>query len=80
MTPIDMSAYKDLYVETAREYIETLKKNLTLLNENTTNKEAIYEMFRSYHSLKSQSHAMGYMKTAEFCKLLEDYFQSLGER
>ncbi len=79
MSTIDLSSYKNLYLETGREFIVSLRKNIDTLNSDTANKAAIYEIFRSFHSLKSQSYAMGYTTTAEFCKLLEDYFHTIND-
>ncbi|MBI4009487.1 Hpt domain-containing protein [Candidatus Roizmanbacteria bacterium] len=80
MTNVDISSYKNLFVESAREFIYLMKKNLQILNIDQQKKEAVYEMFRGAHSLKSQSYAMDYMKTAEFCTVLEDYFHEINDK
>lgn len=79
MTTIDLSSYKNLYLETAKEFIASLKKNLETLSTDPINKAAIYEIFRSSHSLKSQNLAMGYIRTGQFCKVIEDYFHEINE-
>lgn len=79
MAPIDLSAYKNLYLESSRDYLEMMKKNLATLNSDPTNKKAMYELFRGAHSLKSQNYAMGYKNTADLCKTLEDFFQKIYE-
>ncbi len=79
MATVDLSAYKNLYIESSREYLEIMKKNLTELNKDPLNKEATYELFRCAHSLKSQNYAMGYKNTAELCKSLEDFFHKIND-
>ena len=79
MTNIDLAAYKSLYLKTAREHVNNLKKNLQLLNTDPTDKKAIFEMFRLFHSLKSQNFFMGFEKTAQLCKVFEDFFREINE-
>ncbi|HNT30090.1 MAG TPA: ATP-binding protein, partial [bacterium] len=73
----DMLQYKDLYLQTADEYMSSLNKSLLVLEKNPTDTEAIKEIFRSAHSLKSQSAAMGYNQTAFLCHTVEDIFSLL---
>src|SRR3989344_4112583 len=79
MTNIDLAAYKSLYLKTAREHVNNLKKNLQLLNTDPTDKKAIFEMFRLFHSLKSQNFFMGFEKTAQLCKVFEDFFRDIND-
>lgn len=77
MSPVDLSSYKSLFIQTAKEFLENLKKNLNLLQQNTTDKTAIYEIFRSAHTIKGQCLMMGFPKTAELCKVIEDAFHAI---
>ena len=79
MTNIDFATYKTLYLHTAREHLSDIKKNLSLLNQSTEKQELIYEIFRLFHSLKSQNYFMGFEKTALLCKSFEGYFHKLKE-
>ena len=79
MTELDLAAYKSLYLKTAREHVVDLKKNLTQLNQDPTNQQLIYEVFRLFHSLKSQNYFMGFAKNAHFCKELEGFFRQIKE-
>src|SRR3989344_5037355 len=79
MTNIDFTTYKTLYLQTAREHLSDIKKNLSLLNQTTEKQELIYEIFRLFHSLKSQNYFMGFEKTALLCKSFEGYFHKLKE-
>ena len=74
MSDLDFATYKSLYLKTAREHISDLKNNLTLLNGKPDDKQAIYEVFRLFHSLKSQNYFMGFEKNTQLCKVLEGFF------
>lgn len=75
----DLSEYKDLYLQTSREYLQSLNENLLKLEKNPSDPAAIDEIFRSAHSLKSQSAAMGYEKTGYLCHTVEDVFYEIKE-
>jgi len=79
MTNLDLVTYKSLYLKTAREHVNDLKKNLALLNSNPTDKQPIYEVFRLFHSLKSQNYFMGFEKTAQLCKVFEQFFRDIND-
>ncbi len=73
----DFLEYKDLYIQTGREYIQSLNASLLKLEKNPTDKEAIEEVFRSAHSLKGQSAAMEYDSTGFLCHTVEDVFYEI---
>ncbi|OGK12184.1 hypothetical protein A3C98_04395 [Candidatus Roizmanbacteria bacterium RIFCSPHIGHO2_02_FULL_37_15] len=77
MTDLDLVAYKGLYLETARQHLSDLKNNLLQLNQSPTDQKIIYEIFRLFHSLKSQNYFMGFEKTANLCKVAENYFREI---
>lgn len=79
MSPVDLSSYKSLFIHTAKEFLENLKKNLNLLQQNTTDKTAIYEIFRSAHTIKGQCLTMRYPKTAQLAKTIEDTFHKMND-
>ena len=70
----DLSQYRELYIQTSKEYIQKLNDSLLKLETDTTDKGAIEEIFRSAHSLKSQSATMGYLNTGYLCHVIEDVF------
>jgi two-component system, chemotaxis family, sensor kinase CheA len=76
----NMAQYKDLFIQTAREYLGTLNKELLLLEKTPGNSEAIEAIFRAMHSLKGQSAAMGYEQTGYLCHVIEDAFYKLKEQ
>src|SRR5258708_1990333 len=73
----DLSQYLDLYLQTGKEYIQSLNKCLLTLEKNPEDKEAVAEIFRNAHSLKSQSAAMGYYSTGFLCHIIEDVFYEI---
>src|SRR6185503_18955671 len=74
-----LAQYKDLFVETGKEYLKSLNDALLKLEKDPGDKDAIAEIFRSAHSLKGQSAAMGYEKTGYLCHAVEDTFFEIKE-
>lgn len=74
MDKSDIAEFKALYLQTAKEYIEVMKKN-TALNTD----DAITAVYMSAHSLKSQSLVMNYKNTGELCGMLEKVLRGLKE-
>lgn len=66
-----LSEYKDLYVDTARGYIQSAQKSISTLRSNPKDPQALEDLYLSCHSLKSQSHAVGYNSNATFCMKVE---------
>lgn len=79
MSNVDMSTYKTLFLSSAHDFVENLRRNLKLLNKNPQNKTFSYEVFRCAHSLKGQSLAMGHKTTAALSFLLESIFREIHE-
>lgn len=73
----DLLQYKDLYLQTSREYLQVLNNSLLALEKTPSDTKAIAEIFRSAHSLKSQSAAIGYEKTGYLCHTIEDIFYEI---
>lgn len=70
---------RELFFTSADEYIHQINEDLLALETNPTEKERIESVFRSSHSLKSESLSMGYSKISELCHDLEDLFSILRE-
>lgn len=75
----NFAEYKDLYVQTSKEYLQELNTGLLKLEKDPKEIAAIEDIFRSAHSLKSQSAAMGYDSTAFLCHTIEDVFYEIKE-
>ena len=76
LTSDDQAKYKDLYLQTAREYIFALKENSALLLNEKETPEVVEILHRSAHSLNSQSKMMEYLQMASAASLLEQIFQA----
>lgn len=79
MANIDLSDYKNLYIQTARKYIGDMNTALVLLGMDATKKEAIESMHISGHSLKSQSQIMTYVQTGALSGTIEMLFKQVRE-
>ena len=71
MDNVDLSSYKSLYIETAKEYIGKISESIEKLNINLLDKEALNTLHVSSHSLKSQSQVMGFTDIANICLDIE---------
>ena len=74
-----MDQFKDLWVQTARERIQTLSDLLLKLEKNPGELEIINELMRAGHSLKGESGAMGYEQIAILAHVIEDLFTGMGK-
>ena len=79
MNSDEVAQYKDLFVTTAKKYLETLNTELLKLEKEPSSNEAINEIFRAAHSLKGQSAAMGFKETGYLCHVVEDVFYEIKE-
>ncbi len=75
MTQADRSKYKTLYLKTAKNYIEELLSNQSLLQTMQQSQEAVSSVHRAAHSLASQSILMGYENIGKLSKLIEHILQ-----
>ncbi len=71
----DLSNYKRLYIQTARDYLAQLEQSLITLKSDPTNAEAIETAHIAAHSIASQSIVMGYNSTSTICHSIEAYLQ-----
>ena len=77
MTTVDISSYKKLYLETAKEYCNMLSSNYDKLSLSGFDKDALNNMYISAHSLKSESHAMGYIKMETLSGMIEKAIKNI---
>lgn len=69
--------YRDLFLQEAQEHIQTLNYSMLELEKDPNNKEHINNSFRSAHTLKGMSAAMGYHKIASLCSEIEELLGKL---
>lgn len=72
MAQVNLADYKNLYLQTAKEYIYKMLVSLDQLSSNTANKDALNNLHISSHSLKSQSQVMGFTDIANICLNIEN--------
>lgn len=68
---VNLSEYKSLFIQTANELALQYGRSLSILKKDISNKAEIDVLFRTVHSLKSQSLFMNYMGMGEYCMKLE---------
>ncbi len=77
MSISDNDQYKQLFIEEAKEHIETLTKSLLDLEKDPENKDYVNMLFRSAHTLKGSSGMMGYKDFQELTHAMEDTFDHM---
>jgi chemotaxis protein histidine kinase CheA len=70
----DKKKYKSLYLQTARQYVMELQKNIAFLKKGKTSREVIDTLHRAAHSLNSQSNMMSYESISMVASRLEKLF------
>lgn len=73
----DNDQYMQLFVEEAKEHIETLTKSLLILEKDPENPEIVNMLFRSAHTLKGSSGMMGFKDFQELTHSMEDIFDGM---
>ena len=71
MATADLSSYKTLYIQTAKEYVNKISVSLDKLSSNVLDKDALNNLHIASHSLKSQSQVMGFIHIANLCLSIE---------
>lgn len=79
MASIDLSNYEALYIKTAYEYLDAMQGSLVRIRKNNEDTDAIDTLYRSGHSLKSQSSLMGYKNTASMNEFIEHTMKGIKE-
>lgn len=75
----DLSSYKELYLSSARENVEVMKKALSDLPKASISQAAIESLFIKSHSLKGQSMTMGYTGIAKASLAIERFMREVRE-
>ncbi|MGD6851455.1 MAG: chemotaxis protein CheW [Candidatus Bathyarchaeia archaeon] len=73
----DNDQYRELFIEEAKEHIETLTKSMLILEKEPENQEVVNMLFRSAHTLKGSSGMMGYKDFQELTHAMEDIFDDM---
>jgi len=68
---IDLSAFKQSFLEETNERIAALEQGLLLLESVPTDSEQLNAIFRAAHSIKGAAGSLGFTQIAEFTHVLE---------
>lgn len=79
MTNVDVSAYKDLFVKTSIENVVSFNDSFEKYKHNAQDYEALDLMFRSIHSIKGKSLAIGYEAIGELAREIEEVLYNIKE-
>jgi len=74
-----MEELMGIYIEDMKEYLAVLNDSIVLLERDMSDKAAIGEMFRAFHTMKSSTAAMEYKRTAGFIHSMEDLLHEIRE-
>ena len=70
----DILKYKNLYLQTARNYLQNMQLNISFLLKKEQAEAAVKQVHIDAHSLKSQSQMMGYNHVAKISEIIEKLF------
>lgn len=73
----DNDQYRTLFIEEAKEHIDTITKSMLILEKEPENQEVINMLFRSAHTLKGSSGMMGFKDFQELTHAMEDIFDDM---
>ena len=77
---MDTSEYMPMFLAEAREHLEQLNLAIVRLEEDSTDRATVDEIFRIAHSFKGMSATMGFAHIAELTHNMEDVFELLRQR
>ena len=72
---LDLNQYIDIFVEEAKEHLQSMNDALLELEKDTTNLSLINEIFRVAHTLKGMSGTMGFTNMADLTHEMENVLQ-----
>ncbi len=74
---VDVSQYKELFVDESREHLQCISRNLLTLEKESDNTDALNETFRAVHTLKSMAATMGFPDMEELSHEMENVLDVL---
>jgi len=74
---VDVSNYKELFVNESREHLQCISRNLLMLEKEPENTDALNETFRAVHTLKSMAATMGCPEMQELSHEMENVLDML---
>ncbi|MFP4567875.1 MAG: Hpt domain-containing protein, partial [Candidatus Woesearchaeota archaeon] len=77
---MDMTEYKKEFISEARDHADFLNEGLLTLEHTPEDEDNINKLFRSFHTLKGNAAAMGFMKFSELAHSLEDLLTKVRDK
>lgn len=74
---MDVSQYLGIFLDEAKEHIQSLSDQMMTLEQEPDNQDAINEIFRAAHSLKGMAGTMGYKRLQRLTHDMEDVFSAV---
>jgi two-component system chemotaxis sensor kinase CheA len=74
---MDVSQYKELFINEAQEHLEALNQSMVDLEKDPGNPDVLTEIFRSAHTLKGMSATMGFDQLTELTHEMENVLDGL---
>jgi two-component system chemotaxis sensor kinase CheA len=74
---MDVSQYKELFINEAQEHLEALNQSMVDLEKDPGNPDVLTEIFRSAHTLKGMSATMGFDQLTELAHEMENVLDGL---
>ena len=69
---MDVSQYLSVFLDEAKEHLQSLNDNIMTLEQDPENEDCINEIFRSAHSMKGMAGTMGYTRMQNLTHDMED--------
>jgi len=74
---VDLHKYKKMFIDGAGEYIVQANESLAVLEQDVYAREAVQDLFRSFHSIKGLAATMNYIDILELSHVLEDLLDGI---
>lgn len=73
---IDLSVYKELFLEESQQHLAALRENLARLEDDPIDNQALREARRAAHTLKGMAYTMHYEDLGALGRMLESQIES----
>ncbi|MDA3846071.1 MAG: chemotaxis protein CheA [Vallitaleaceae bacterium] len=74
---MDISQYLEIFIEEAKEHLQSLNTSLLALEKDANDKDLINEVFRSAHTLKGMAATMGFKKMSVLTHNMENVLSEI---
>ncbi|ACL76373.1 chemotaxis protein CheA [Ruminiclostridium cellulolyticum] len=74
---MDMSQYLQIFIEEAKEHVQSLNECLLQIEKDPEGKDVLNEIFRVAHTLKGMAGTMGYTKMTKLTHVMENVLHAI---